>query len=188
MSKMWNCIICYTNEWGIYVSTVITFSGILASSLFNACRVYLSIVLIKYGLSERWKNTSQIVEIISGHKTFRGNSMEHDNVNWKHWNWQTRLLKLLLHCFRLSSPYQYQWVQTQVLAVICFDFHERSSHRDIHSEGIYTEPSCRNELEWSQDSNSTPSHLPHGYLANMHNIRSVHQYMTLFTLLCPAPK
>ena len=86
MSKMWNCIICYTNEWGIYVSTVIWFSGILASSLFNACRVYLSIVLIKYGLSERWKNTSQIVEIISGHKTFRGNSMEHDNVSWKHWN------------------------------------------------------------------------------------------------------
>lgn len=69
------CLHCYFIFW------------YLASSLFNACRVYLSIlVLIKYGLSERWKNTSQMVEIISGHKTFRGNSMEHNNANWKHWN------------------------------------------------------------------------------------------------------
>ena len=60
--------------------------------------------------------------------------------------------------------YQFQPVQTLGPAWFCFDSPRRVADKDIHSVGICTGPSCKNELEWSPDNNNIPSHLHHGYL------------------------
>ena len=66
--------------------------------------------------------------------------------------------------YTVFPSYLYQAVQIQAPVVICFDFHLQASHKDIHFVGICTEPSCKNELEWSPGSSSTLSRLHHGYL------------------------
>ena len=75
-----------------------------------------------------------------------------------------QLLAWLSHKLLVFSTYLYQLIQIQVVAVICYDFRGQANHKDIHSVGIYTGPSCKNELEWNPNSSNIPSHLHHGYL------------------------
>ena len=63
-----------------------------------------------------------------------------------------------------NHTHQYQPIQTLVPVLFFLCSRWQSSHKDIHSVGICTGPSCKNALEWSPDSSNIPSRPHHGYL------------------------